>query len=158
MHAVAIRPYRGIAPGLLWLLAAILIFVASTSCRREVAVIDPGTRPAKTDGTITGKVSGHGGARPFEGRTVEAINVETGERHRVETSDDGGFRFKLKPGKYRVQLPLRQGEVLVRQPGVIHLSRADVDAHADFVLATTRISRPRGPAYRVDDGLGSPIA
>jgi hypothetical protein len=46
----------------------------------------------------------------------------------------------------------------VRQPGIIQVNRSDVDAHADFVLGTARISRPRGPAYRVDDGLGSPVA
>ena len=61
------------------------------------------------------------------------------------------------PARYRVELPLRDGEALVRQPGVIHVNRSDVDADADFVIGSGRASRPR-PAYRVDDGLGSPVA
>ena len=32
------------------------------------------------------------------------------------------------------------------------------DANIEFVLGTGRMVRPRGPAYRLDNGLGSPIA
>jgi hypothetical protein len=55
-------------------------------------------------------------------------------------------------------LALRANESLVREPGIIDLNRTDQAAHADFVLGTVRVSRPRSPAYRTDDGLGSPIA
>lgn len=85
------------------------------------------------------------------------INVDTGERHRVLTSNTGGFTFKLKPGKYRVEVALLQGESFTKKPGVIDLNRSDVDAYADFVISSTRLSRPR-LRLRTDDGLGSPIA
>jgi hypothetical protein len=142
---------------LVWLCVVLLALLTATACRPGVPVVD--TSPQlDAPGTISGTVRGPEGTSPVEGRTVEVINVATGERQRGTTSNAGGFTFKVKPGRYRVELTLRQGESLVRQPGIINVNRSDVDAHADFVLGTARISRPRGPAYRVDDGLGSPVA
>ena len=141
-----------------WLAVGLLTLLSVTACRRGVPVIDPGPRPAQADGTISGTVRGPEGTSPIEGRVVEVVNVDTGERQTATTNPAGGFSFKLKPGKYRVNLPLRDGESIVRQPGVIDLNRSDVDAHADFVLGTARVSKPRGPVYRLDDGLGAPIA
>jgi len=89
---------------------------------------------------------------------VVVVNLATNQRRRVTTDEAGGFSVTLEPGDYRVELTLHEGEAIVRQPGVIHVDRSDVDADADFVIGTGRISRPRGPAYRVDDGLGSPVA
>ena len=106
---------------------------------------------------ISGRIRGPERSTLIDGRTVELVNLTTLERHRVSTDAAGGFRFKVQPGDYRVELPLRDGEALVRQPGVIHVNRTAVDADADFVIGNGRASRPR-PAYRVDDGLGSPVA
>ena len=94
----------------------------------------------------------------MDGRTVEVVNVATGERQRAATNNAGGFTFKVQPGKYRVELTLRDGETLVRQPGVISVNRTDVDAHADFVVGASGVARPRYHAPRSDDGLGSAVA
>ena len=85
---------------------------------------------------------------------MAVINVDTGERERGVTNNAGGFSFKLKPGKYRVEVALLHGEAIVKKPGVIDLNRSDVDAHADFVISSTRVRY----LPRMDDGLGSPIA
>jgi hypothetical protein len=90
-------------------------------------------------------------------RTVEVVNVTTGERQRTATNNAGGFSFKVKPGTYRVELTLRDGESIVKRPGVIFVNRPDVDAHADFVVGPG-VARPRYRAPRADDGLGSAIA
>jgi len=134
-------------------------------CRRGVPVIDTGPRPAEAHGTISGTVRGPQGATAIEGRVVEVVNLETNERQRVTTNNAGGFTVKVKPGQYRVELTLREGEAIVKAPGVMHVNRSDVDAHADFVISSGtggvsgRVMRPRAPAYRtVDHGLGSPIA
>jgi hypothetical protein len=121
-------------------------------------VVDLSTKPAQADGTISGTVRGPEGTSPIEGRNVEVINVETGERQRAATSNTGGFTFKVKPGNYRVEVTLLDGETLVKKPDVLHVNRSDVDAHADFVLGAARISRPRNRTPRADDGLGSAIA
>jgi len=144
---------------LICFLVGAAVLVSITGCRSGVPVLDTSSRPTQTDGTISGTVRGPEGTSAVEGREVAVINVDTGERQRVLTSNTGGFTFKLKPGKYRVELALLQGESLVKKPGIINVNRSDVDAHADFVITqgASRSSRPRF-APRTDDGLGAPIA
>ena len=134
------------------------LLLSVIACRQGVPVIDTTPRPPQADGTISGNVRGPQGTSAIEGRTVEVINVETGERQRLATSNTGGFTFKVKPGKYRVQLQLEPGETLVKSPGVITVNRSDVDAHADFVIGVSRTAHPRFRPQRGDDGLGAPIA
>ena len=135
----------------------------SAGCRRGVPVVDLGSRPAEADGTISGTVRGPGNTGVFEGRVVEVVNLETNERQRVTTNNAGGFTFKVKPGKYRVELTLLDGESILKGPGVMNVNKSDVDAHADFIVGTGKgtggaAARPRGPAYRIDLGLGQPMA
>ena len=127
-------------------------------CRAGMPVYDPSAPSSTTDGTISGVVRGPQGTSPVEAREVAVVNVDTGERLKTATNAAGGFSFKVKPGKYRVELALLEGEVIVKRPGVIKVNRSDVDAHADFVLGGGTVSRPRFRAPRTDDGLGSPIA
>ena len=130
----------------------------SMGCRSGMPVYDPSAPSTTTDGTISGVVRGPEGTSPIDAREVAVINVDTGERQKTTTNAAGGFSFKVKPGKYRVELALLQGEVIAKRPGVIKVNRSDVDAHADFVLGGRNVSRPRFRAPRTDDGLGSPIA
>ena len=140
-------------------LVGVAVLVSIAACRSGVPVLDTSPKPTQADGTISGTVRGPEGTSPVDNREVAVVNVDTGERQTARTNTAGGFSFKLKPGKYRVEVTLMQGETLVKRPGVINLNRSDVDAHADFVLGTgaSRSSRPRF-APRGDDGLGSPIA
>lgn len=141
-----------------FLVIAALVPLALTACRQGVPVIDTSPAPPQAHGTISGTVRGPQGTGPLDGRLVEIVAVDTGERQRTTTNNTGGFTFKVPPGKYRVELTLRDGEVLVKRPSVIDVNPSDVDAHADFVLGTSRVVRPRFPYLRGDDGLGSPIA
>jgi len=137
---------------------ATLIALVIPACRPGTPVIDPTPGPAQADGTISGTVRGPEGTSPIDGRMVEITNVDTGEKQRVATNNAGGFTFKVKPGKYQVQLTLLEGEVLVKKPSVINVNRSDVDAHADFVLGTARVLKPRLMQPRGDNGLGAPTA
>jgi len=142
--------------GLLWLTLTLIVLTATWGCRRTAPVLE--TDPtAQARVVISGRIRGPERSTLIDGRTVELVNLTTLERQRVSTDAVGGFRFKVQPGDYRVELPLRDGEALVRQPGVIHSNRSDVVADADFVIGNGRASRPR-PVYRMDDGLGSPVA
>jgi hypothetical protein len=143
---------------LFWLTVGLVTIYAAAGCRQAVPPLDaPGTAAA-TGATISGTIRGPERTTTVDGRIVDVINLTTNQRRRVTTNRAGGFSVTLDPGDYRVELTLREGEAIVRQPGVIHIDRSDVDADADFVIGTGRISRPRGPAYKVDDGLGSPVA
>jgi hypothetical protein len=141
----------------MWLVASLLVLVAATACRPGTPVVDFGSKPPTADGTISGTVRGPEGTSAIDGRTVEVINTETGERQRATTNNAGGFTFKVKPGKYRVELTLIEGETLVKRPDIINVNRSDVDAHADFVVSASRTASPRHRP-RGDDGLGSSIA
>ena len=145
--------------GLRVLLPAMLVcLLIALACRPGVPVIDTAPKPASPNGTISGIVSGPEGASPIVDRVVEVINVDTGERQQEKTSSTGGFTFKLKPGKYRVELTLREGESLTKRPGVIDLNKSDIDAHADFVLGVTRTSHRLPAGSGTSSGLGPPIA
>lgn len=138
------------------LLAVGLLALLSIGCRRGMPVYDP-SPTVEADGTISGTVRGPEGTSSIEGRSVEVINVDTGERQRTTTSNVGGFTFKVKPGKYRVEVTLLEGESIIKEPGLINVNRSDVDAHADFVIGRTRALKPNytTPA---DRSLGSPTA
>jgi Carboxypeptidase regulatory-like domain len=136
----------------------ILALLLSGACRRGVPAVDLGPKPANARGTITGIVRGPEGSAPVVGRTVEVIDTVSGEKRSVQTGANGGFTIQLPAGKYRVELPLRDGETLVKRPGIVDLGKGDIDSHIEFVLSSVRLVRPRGPAYRLDNGLGSPIA
>jgi hypothetical protein len=141
-----------------YMAVGLLILMTVAGCRRGVPAVDTSPTPGGAAATINGTVRGALGAGPVDGRLVDAVNVETGETQRVSTDTAGAFSFKLKPGRYRVELALRAGESVVRRPGIIDVNGSDAGVLADFVVGTVRVSRPRGPAYRIDDGLGSPIA
>ena len=128
------------------------------ACRQGMPVIDTTPGPVQADGTISGTVRGPVGTSAIVGRTVEVVNVATGERQKTTTNEAGGFTFKVPPGKYRVVLALVEGEIIVKGPPVLQVNRSDVDAHADFVLGTSRLLRQRSPRPRGDDGLGPQIA
>jgi hypothetical protein len=139
-------------------LAGLVAVLSLSGCRQGVPVLDPGPGPDVADGTISGTVRGPANSSSIAGRTVEVVNVETGARQQTTTNNAGGFTFKVRPGKYRVELTLLDGETVVKSPDVIEVNRSDVDAHADFVVRTGRIARPRFAAPRTDNGLGPPIA
>ena len=146
--------------GLTWFTVAILILLAGAGCRRASPVLEAGPQPGHAKVTISGTVRGPERAITVDGRIVELVNLATRERTRVATGEDGGYTVRVHPGDYRVELTLREGEALVREPGVIHVNRAGSAGDGDFVVGTIggRVARPRSPKYRTDDGLGSPVA
>jgi hypothetical protein len=140
----------------LWLFVSLATIITLAACHPG-PVVDLSPKPPQADGTISGTVRGPEGTSAIEGRDVAVVNVETGERQHTATNNAGGFTFKVKPGKYRVELSLQDGETIIKKPDVINVNRSDVDAHADFIVGASRISRPRFHAPRADDGLGSAI-
>jgi len=138
-----------------WLLAGLTALLYSGACRQGVPVVDLGPKPPSPRGTITGIVRGPEGTSAIVGRTVEVVNVATGEKHTATTASNGGFTIQVPKGKYRLELPLRAGETLVKRPDIVDLDQGDIDSHIEFVLAGAR--QAHRPSYRVDNGLGSPI-
>lgn len=142
----------------LWLMLGFgaLLFVGG--CRTSVSAADTTPRLGGARATINGTVRGPDGALPVSGRTVDIVNIATGERRTTVTSPTGGFTSQLPAGKYRLELPLRDGETLIAQPDVVDLVNGVRDSQVEFVLGASRVIRPRGPGYRVENGLGAPMA
>jgi hypothetical protein len=140
-----------------WLLLVVFGLLVAGACRRGVPVVDLGAKPAAARGTLAGLVRGPEGTSPVAGRDVQIVNAETGQRYTAQTVQNGGFTIQLPAGKYRLELPLKDGETIVKRPGIVDLGQGDIDSRIEFVLAAVRVVRPRGPAYRLDNGLGSPI-
>ena len=132
-----------------------LLVLLSIGCRQRAAV-DAFPGPPEAFGTITGTVRGPEASSSIEGRTVEVVNLDAGERQQTNTSHAGGFTFKVKPGTYRVRLALADSETLIKGPGRMNVNRA-VDAHADFIIGAVRLLRPRAFAPTNDPSLGPPI-
>jgi hypothetical protein len=143
---------------LISLIGTALLLLTLAACRSGAPVVDPSPRPAQMDGTISGTVRGPEGTSSIEGRQVTVINTVTGERQSVATNNAGGFTFKVKPGKYRVEVALQPGESLLKRPGIMDINNSDVDAHADFIVGSGRLVSPRFAAPKIDNGLGAPRA
>lgn len=141
-----------------WLVTVLAIALSVSACRRGSPILDPTARTPDPAGTISGTVRGPLESSPVSGRTVQAVNLDTGALVRGRTNETGGYTFKVPPGRYRVEVTLLPGETLVEQPDVLDVSPADLEVSADFVLGSARESRPRVRPLRMDDGLGAPSA
>jgi len=97
-------------------------------------VIDPGPKPADVGGTIAGIVSAEGNA-PLAGRKVTAIETTSGTRFDATTGVNGGYTMKVPQGTYRLEIELRPGEKIVKQPGDTKIDRSDLDPRRDFVIS-----------------------
>src|SRR5262245_20879337 len=115
------------------LLLAILAVVAF-GCRTGVPVVDTGPKPPTLDGTIAGHVSSNGGA-PVVGRVVRAVAIEGGQKYEATTNNAGTYTLKVPPGHYRLEVELRAGERLTKEPGETKINKSDLDPNRDFVIA-----------------------
>ena len=127
----------------------------AAGCREGVPAVDLGPKPPVAQGTMTGIVHGAGDS-VLPGRIVEVVNAATGDKYTATTAAYGGFTIKLPKGKYRLELQLHDGETIVKRPEIVDLDRGDIDSHIEFVVSQARSARH--PSYRLDNGLGSPMA
>jgi hypothetical protein len=84
-------------------------------------------------GTIAGNVRTTADD-PLPGRHVQAIDTVTGQRYSTVTGVTGGFSIKVPPGKYRLELELREPETVVQQPGIIDINQSDLDADQNIIV------------------------
>jgi hypothetical protein len=97
-----------------------------------------GVVPEGVGGTIAGLVSANDGSSPLTARKVTAINTETGARFEAATASNGGYTIKVPAGKYRLEVELRGGEVVSRQPEITDVNVGDLDPDRNFVVTAAR--------------------
>jgi len=115
--------------------AMVVLMMLSGGCiaaRHGRPIIGGSTVPNPT-GTISGDVRSTAGT-PLEGRRVSAIDMSTEMHYDVTTSRGGGYTIKVPTGRYRLEVELRGGEQLAKQPGQTNINIGDVDEELDFVI------------------------
>jgi hypothetical protein len=108
----------------------------SVACHGE-PVINTGPKTPSVDGTVAGIVSMDTN-EPVAGRKVTAINLETGARFEATTGANGGYTIKIPEGRYRLEVELRPGERVAKQPDETRINRSDLDPQRHFVITLGR--------------------
>ena len=113
-------------------LVAALALLAAPACRMGRPLIDTST-DMTTPGTIAGIVKDAAGG-PLAARVVHAVGAQSSEQYSATTNVTGGFSIKVPPGDYRLRVDLQEGERVLKEPGVVHINKSDLDANLEIVL------------------------
>ena len=100
-------------------------------------VIDTGAKPPDVGGTIAGIVSSDANAA-LEGRKVTAIDAAGGKRYEATTGANGGYTIQVPVGTYRLEVELKQGDRVSKQPSETKIDKGDLDAQRNFVITVGR--------------------
>jgi|SRR3954471_3448079 hypothetical protein len=114
------------APALLVCLAAV-----SAACHPGPVI---GSAPNQVGGTIAGIVKTADAAVAVPGRKITVIETTTGARHDTTTAANGGYTIQVPEGTYRIEIELRAGETLAKQPGETRVNNSDLDSGRDFII------------------------
>ena len=103
------------------------------ACNRPLVIsTEP---PLQAGGTIAGIVRSTGGTMPLVTRKVTAIHATTGARFETTTGVNGGYTIKVPDqGRYRIEVELREGEVIVKGPEETEINNGDLDPGRDFEI------------------------
>ena len=113
-------------------MAVLLMLSGGCGARHGRPIIGGSTVPNPT-GTLSGIVTSSTGT-PLEGRRVSAIDMSTEQHYDVTTASNGGYTIKVPPGRYRLEVELRGGDQLTKQPEQHQVNIGDVDEELDFVI------------------------
>lgn len=119
--------------------AATLALVALVlgGCLSSRPVVDPSPRSSDTDGTVAGHVRTDTDV-PLPGRIVRAVPTGgASEPYETTTSETGSYTLKVRPGRYRLSVELRDGERLVKDPGETNVNASDLDPARDFIVSVS---------------------
>ena len=113
-------------------MVVLLMLSGGCGARHGRPIIGGSTVPNPT-GTLSGIVTSSTGT-PLEGRRVSAIDMSTEQHYDVTTASNGGYTIKVPPGRYRLEVELRGGDQLTKQPEQHQVNIGDVDEKLDFVI------------------------
>jgi len=113
----------------------LLLLTSSVACHPFRGPAIGGTEQ-KVGGTIAGIVSA--GSMALASRKVTVINTATQARYDTTTASNGGYTIKVPEGTYRIELELRPGEAVGKQPADTRIHISDLDARRDFIVTLKR--------------------
>lgn len=137
---VRTRPRRGIEtralPALILMLGSL---IAAVGCHGAVISAEP---ELKVGGTIAGIVRATDGSIPLVTRKVTAIHAESGAKFETTTGVNGGYTIKVpEEGRYRIEVELRDGEVVAKGPEETVINNGDLDPGRDFEITVAPIAK-----------------
>lgn len=92
------------------------------------------TDPKQVGGTIAGIVTTTDQTIAVPGRKVTIVDLNTGARYDTTTATNGGYTVKVPEGTYRIEIELRPGETVVKQPDSTKVNNGDLDPGRDFQI------------------------
>ncbi len=98
-------------------------------------VLNTGANPPSVGGTIAGLVTTADATVAVPSRKVTATETTAGSRYEASTAANGGYTIQVPEGTYRIEVELRAGEVLAKQPDPTRVTNGDLDTGRDFVIA-----------------------
>ena len=113
-----------------WLLACAVNLAAC----HPGTVLNTGPKQPSVGGTIAGIVTTADATVAVPSRKVTATETTTGSRYDATTAANGGYTIKVPEGTYRIEVELRAGEVLAKQPDPTRVNNGDLDPGRDFVI------------------------
>jgi Carboxypeptidase regulatory-like domain len=120
-----------------WILLA---SAALTAACHPGPVVNAGAKQPPVGGTIAGIVTTSDPSVAVPGRKVTVIETTSGRRYDTTTATNGGYTIKVPEGTYRIEVELRPGEALAKQPDPTKVGNSDLDSGRDFVI-TARPAR-----------------
>ena len=114
-------------------LPCVVVILSGACAARHGRPIVGGSVIPNPTGTISGNVTSSTGT-PLDGRRVSAIDVTTAMHYDATTAKNGGYTIKVPPGRYRLEVELRGGDQLAKQPMPTQVNVGDVDEELDFVV------------------------
>ena len=119
-----------------------LAFVTA-SCRGAIITTEP---DIKAGGTIAGIVRATDGSVPLVTRKVTAIHTTSGARFETTTGVNGGYTIKVSEvGRYRLEVELREGEVVAKGPQETEINNGDLDPGRDFEITIATPAKKGSP-------------
>jgi len=97
-------------------------------------VVNAGAKQPSVGGTIAGVVTTPDPAVAVPGRKVTAVETTKGSRYDTTTAANGGYTIQVPEGTYRIEVELRPGEAIAKQPDTTKVSNSDLDSGRDFVI------------------------